>query len=113
MRVEARATARYQRISPYKARLAANLIRGRSVQEAEAILRFTPKKAAALFAKVLRSAVANAENNLNLDRRRLVVSQAYVDEGPTLKRIRPRARGMAHRIRKRTSHITVVVSEKR
>jgi len=111
--VEARAVARYQRISPQKARLAADLIRGRSVQEAEAILRFTPKKAAALMAAVLRSAVANAENNLNLDRRRLVVSQVYVNEGPTLKRIRPRARGMAYRIRKRTSHITVVVSEKR
>lgn len=83
------------------------------MQEAEAILRFTPKKAAALMAAVLRSAVANAENNLNLDRRRLVVSQVYVNEGPTLKRIRPRARGMAYRIRKRTSHITVVVSEKR
>ncbi|HEY8531099.1 MAG TPA: 50S ribosomal protein L22 [Limnochorda sp.] len=111
--MEARAVARYQRISPQKARLAADLIRGRSVQEAEAILRFTPKKAAALMAAVLRSAVANAENNLNLDRRRLVVSQVYVNEGPTLKRIRPRARGMAYRIRKRTSHITVVVSEKR
>lgn len=111
--MEARAVARYQRISAQKARQAADLIRGRSVREAEAILRFTPKKAAELFAAVLRSAVANAENNLNLDRGQLVVSQAYVDEGPTLKRIRPRARGMANRIRKRTSHLTVVVSEKR
>jgi large subunit ribosomal protein L22 len=80
------------------------------VQEALDILRFAPQAASEPVGKVLASAVANAENNKDLDRRTLVVAQAYVDEGPTLKRFRPRAQGRAYRIRKRTSHITVVVS---
>ena len=106
--VEARATAKYLHISPRKA---VDLIRGKKAQEALALLRFIPKKSARLVYKVLKSAVANAENNRGLDVDRLVVSQAFVNPGPTLKRIRPRAMGRAYLIRKRSSHITVVVSE--
>ncbi|MBX6422035.1 50S ribosomal protein L22 [Thermosulfurimonas sp. F29] len=110
--MEARATARYVRISPYKARPVIDLIRGKSVQEALQILEFTPKKAARLIKKVLESAIANAEHNYNMDPDRLYVKRAYVDEGPRWKRIWPRAWGRASRILKRTSHITVVVEEK-
>ncbi len=110
--MEARATARYVRISPYKARPVIDLIRGKDVQEALQILEFTPKKAARLIKKVLESAIANAEHNYNMDPDRLYVKRAYVDEGPRLKRIWPRAWGRASRILKRTSHITVVVEEK-
>lgn len=109
--MEARATAKYVRISPRKARQIINLIRGKKAQEALVILRFIPKKAAGLVYKVLKSAIANAENNWNLDVENLVVSRAYVDQGPTWKRVHPRAFGRAYLIRKRTSHITVVVSE--
>ncbi|MGC8778003.1 MAG: 50S ribosomal protein L22 [Candidatus Caldatribacteriaceae bacterium] len=109
--MEARATAKYLHISPRKARQAVDLIRGKKAQEALALLRFIPKKSARLVYKVLKSAVANAENNRGLDVDRLVVSQAFVNPGPTLKRIRPRAMGRAYLIRKRSSHITVVVSE--
>ncbi len=110
--MEARAVARYVRISPYKARPVIDLIRGKDVQEALQILEFTPKKAARLIKKVLESAIANAEHNYNMDPDRLYVKRAYVDEGPRLKRIWPRAWGRASRILKRTSHITVVVEEK-
>ncbi|HHV93923.1 MAG TPA: 50S ribosomal protein L22 [Firmicutes bacterium] len=110
--MEARAIARYVRISPRKARQVVDLIRGKDVGEALTILRHTPKAASAIVEKTLRSAVANAENNHDMDRDKLYVARAYVDEGPTLMRIRPRARGMAYRIRKRTSHITVVVAER-
>ncbi len=110
--MEARAVARYVRISPYKARLVVDLIRGKPVDEALNILRFTPKKAARLVQKVLESAIANAEHNYQLDPDRLYVKRAYVDEGPRLKRIWPRAFGRASRILKRTSHITIVVEEK-
>lgn len=110
--MEARATAKYVRISPYKARPVIDLIRGKDVQEALNILEFTPKKAARLIKKVLESAIANAEHNYNMDPDRLYVKRAYVDEGPRLKRIWPRAWGRASRILKRTSHITVVVEEK-
>lgn len=110
--MEARATAKYLRISPYKARPVIELIRGKDVQEALNILEFTPKKAARLIKKVLESAIANAEHNYNMDPDRLYVKRAYVDEGPRLKRIWPRAWGRASRILKRTSHITVVVEEK-
>ncbi len=110
--MEARATARYVRISPYKARPVIDLIRGKDVQEALQILEFTPKKAARIIKKVLESAIANAEHNYNMDPDRLYVKRAYVDEGPRLKRIWPRAWGRASRILKRTSHITVVVEEK-
>jgi large subunit ribosomal protein L22 len=90
-----------------------DLIRGKDVREARAILKFTPNKGAELIEKVLRSAVSNAEHNYEMDVDSLVVSRCYVDEGPTLKRFRPRAMGRADAIRKRTSHITVIVSEKK
>ena len=92
-----------------KVRRVVNLIRGRSAQEALDILRFDPHAASTPVAKVVASAVANAENNLDLDPETLWISKAYVDEGPTLKRFRPRAQGRAYRIRKRTSHITIEV----
>ena len=105
----ARAVARYVHMSPTKVRRVVALIKGRPLQEALDILRFTPHAAARPLFKVVASAAANAENNLDLDRDTLVVAAAYADEGPTLKRIRPRAQGRAYRIRKRTSHITVEV----
>lgn len=108
----AQATAKTVRIAARKVRLVIDLIRGKSIAEALAILQFTPRGASPVVAKVLNSAVANAENNFDLDRQDLVVSEAYVNEGPTLKRFRPRAKGSASPINKRTSHITVVVSEK-
>jgi large subunit ribosomal protein L22 len=104
------AQARYVRMTPMKCRRVLDVVRGMPVQEALDILRFQPQAASEPVGKVLASAVANAENNQQLDRQSLVVSQAYVDEGPTLKRFRPRAQGRAYRIRKRTSHITVVVA---
>ena len=107
----ARSSARYVRITPQKARRMVDLIRGLPADEAKTVLRFAPQAASETVGKVLASAVANAENNHGLDADTLVVSSAYVDEGPTLKRFRPRAQGRAFRIRKRTSHITVVVSE--
>lgn len=110
--MQAKAVARNVRIAPRKARLVIDLIRGKSVEEAFAILRFTPRAASPIIEKVLSSAVANAEHNHNMDPSRLVVEKAYVDEGPTMKRYMPRAMGRASRINKRTSHITVVVSEK-
>ena len=105
----ARATAKYVHMSPTKVRRVVELIKGRPVAEALDILRFAPQAAAEPLFKVVASAAANAENNLDLDRDTLVVTAAYADEGPTLKRIRPRAQGRAYRIRKRTSHITVEV----
>lgn len=110
--MESRASAKYVRISPRKARQVVDLIRGKSLDEALNILRFVPKAAATPVEKVVRSAAANAENNFDLNPEDLFVAKIYVDEGPTLKRIRPRARGMADRINKRTSHITVVLSER-
>ena len=107
--MEARAQARYVRVTPMKARRVVDLIRGLPVSEAQAIRRFAPQAASETVGKVLNSAVANATNNHQLNADTLVVSQAYVDEGPTMKRFRPRAQGRAYRIRKRTSHITVVV----
>ena len=107
--MEARAQARYVRVTPMKARRVADLIRGLPVAEAQAVLRFAPQAASKPVGKVLDSAIANAAHNFNLDPTTLVVGQAYVDEGPTMKRFRPRAQGRAYRIRKRTSHITVVV----
>jgi large subunit ribosomal protein L22 len=107
------ATAKYVRISPRKASDVARMIRGKKVAEAKAILSLSPRIAAKLVGKVLASAVANAENNHDLDADDLYVVQAYVDGGPTLKRFKPRAMGRASRIRKRTSHITVCVDEKK
>ncbi|MDI6812566.1 MAG: 50S ribosomal protein L22 [Desulfitobacteriaceae bacterium] len=111
--MQAKAIARYVRISPRKVRQVVDLIRGKHVSEAMAILRFTPKGSTEPVTKVLKSAVANAEHNLELSADDLYVTAVYVDQGPTLKRIKPRAMGRADQIRKRTSHITVVVGEKK
>ncbi len=105
----ARAVARYVRTSPTKVRRVIALVKGLPVQAALDILRFSPQAAAEPLAKVIASAAANAENNHDMDRDTLVVEVATADEGPTLKRIQPRAQGRAYRIRKRTSHITVEV----
>lgn len=109
---EAKAHARFVRIAPRKAQLVADLIRGKKVGEAIAILRHTPKSASPILEKLLNSAIANAEHNNQLDVNNLVVSQVFANQGPTMKRFRPRAMGRASRINKRTSHITLVVSEK-
>ncbi|AVX21802.1 MAG: 50S ribosomal protein L22 [Bacillota bacterium] len=111
--MEAKAVAKYVRISPRKVRQVINVVRGKDVQEAFAILRFMPKAAAREVLKVLKSAVANAEHNYEMDTQSLYISKIFVDQGPTLKRYNPRAMGRADLIRKRTSHITVVVSEKK
>lgn len=110
--MEAKAVARYIRISPVKVRDVINLIRGKNINEALAILKFTPNRASVPVAKVVRSAAANAGHNYEMNEDDLFVFAAYVDQGPTLKRFRPRAYGRANVIRKRTSHITVVVKEK-
>ena len=110
--MESAAKTRFVRISAQKARLVVNLIRGRSVEEALNVLDYTPKKAAGIIAKTLRSAVANAEDQQNVDVDDLYVKRAFVDEGPTQRRIRPRAHGRATPILKRSSHITVIVDEK-
>lgn len=110
--MEARATARHIRIAPRKVRIVVDLIRGKSISEALAILRYVPKRASTVIEKVVKSAVANAEHNLDLSRDDLYVAEAYVDQGPTLKRIQPRQRGQAFPILKRSSHVTVVVREK-
>lgn len=109
---QAKAIARYVRVAPRKVQLVVDLIRGKKVGEAIAILRHTPKSASPIVEKLLNSAIANAEHNYSMDVNSLVVEQAYVNQGPTLKRFRPRAMGRASRINKRTSHITLVVSEK-
>jgi large subunit ribosomal protein L22 len=109
---EAKAIANHVRIAPRKARLVVDLIRGKAVGDAIAILRHTPKASSLIVEKILNSAIANAEHNYSLDPNKLIVSQVYVNEGPTMKRFAPRAMGRASKINKRTSHITVVVSEK-
>jgi len=103
----ARAQVRYANLTPMKARRVVNLIRGRSAADAASILQFSPQAASEPVAKLLASAVANAENNQSLDPATLIVDTIYVDEGPTLKRFQPRAQGRAFRIRKRTCHITI------
>jgi len=110
--MQATANAKFIRIAPRKAQLVIDLIRGKEVGEAIAILRNTPRAASPILEKLLNSAIANAEHNYSLDPNKLVVSQAYVNQGPTMKRFRERAMGRASRINKRTSHITLVVSEK-
>jgi large subunit ribosomal protein L22 len=100
------------RVSPRKARLVVDLVRGKSVDEAATILRFTEKGVAEVVGKVLASAVANAEHNLKVKADTLYVSETFVNEGPTLKRIQPRAMGRAFRIRKRSAHITIVVKQR-
>ena len=109
-KLSARATAKFVRVTPMKARRVIDLIRGKDAADALNILRFAPQAASEPVSKVLASAIANAENNLDLDPRTLVVTAAYADEGPTLKRFRPRAQGRAFRVRKRTSHITIEVT---
>ncbi|HEO8099382.1 TPA: 50S ribosomal protein L22 [Streptococcus agalactiae] len=108
----AKAMARTVRVSPRKTRLVLDLIRGKNVADAIAILKFTPNKAARVIEKTLNSAIANAENNFGLEKANLVVSEIFANEGPTMKRFRPRAKGSASPINKRTTHVTVVVSEK-
>jgi large subunit ribosomal protein L22 len=112
MAQEAKAVARYIRIPARKVRLVVDLIRGKKVGEAVAILRHTPRSASPVLEKLLNSAVANAEHNYQLDVNKLVITEAYVNEGPTLKRYQPRSQGRAFSIFKRSSHITLVVSEK-
>jgi len=109
--MEVRAVTRYVRISPRKARLVTELVKGKPVEEALTTLKFVPKKGARLVRKTLRSAVANAEHNPNIDVDTLYVKRIYVDEGPSMKRWRPRAMGRATRILKRSSHITVILDE--
>ena len=109
---EAKATATHIRITPRKARLVLDLIRGKDVGEAIAILRHTPKAASPIIEKLLNSAIANAEHNYQLSTSNLKVTKAFANEGPTMKRFQPRSQGRAFRINKRTSHITLVVSEK-
>ncbi len=110
--MDAKAIVRFSRIAPRKARQVIDMIRGKKVGDAQTILKFTPRFAAEIIGKVLNSAIANAENNHKMNRERLYVSEAYVDQGPTLKRFMPRAQGRASAIHKRTSHITIVVAEK-
>jgi large subunit ribosomal protein L22 len=110
--MEAKAVARHVRVAPRKAQAVADLIRGKSYPEALTILQFTSRRASEVVEKVVRSAGANAKNNFDLNPQDLLVAEAYVDQGPTMKRVMPRARGMADRIRKRTSHITVVLRER-
>ena len=110
--MESKAIAKYIRISPRKVNIVLDLIRGKEVGEAVAILRHTPKAASEVLEKLLKSAVANAENNYDMNIDNLYVSEAYANQGPTLKRFRPRAQGRGVRILKRTSHITLAVKEK-
>lgn len=110
--MEAKAVAKYIRIAPRKIRVVMDLIRGKNIGEAFAILKYTPKVGADVIEKVLKSAVANAEHNNDMNVDNLFISAAYADQGPTLKRIHPRSRGQAFKILKRSSHVTVVVKER-
>lgn len=109
---EGRAVLRHARVSSRKAKLVIDLIRNKSIDEAYAILKYTPRNAAAILEKMLKSAESNAVNNNGLDRDNLFVAEVYATEGPTMKRIQPRAQGRAFRIRKRTSHLTLVLRER-
>ena len=110
--MEARAELKYARISPRKVKIVLDLIRNKQCDYALAVLRHTPKAACEYLEKLLRSAMANAENNYNMDTKRLYIAECYVGQGPILKRIRPRAQGRAYRIDKKTSHVTLVLKEK-
>ncbi|MBO4355589.1 MAG: 50S ribosomal protein L22 [Clostridia bacterium] len=110
--MEARAYLKYARISPRKVQIVLDLIRNKPVDLAIAILKNTPKSACEPVLKLLKSAVANAENNFEMDKNQLYVSECFVCPGPIMKRIRPRAQGRAFRVRKRSSHVTIVVKEK-
>jgi large subunit ribosomal protein L22 len=110
--MEIRAAARFVRISPRKVRLVMGQVRGKPVEEALNLLSFAPQRGAGIVKKLIHSAVANAQENASMDVDSLYIARIYADEGPTLKRWRPRALGRATRIRKRTSHLTVVLGEK-
>lgn len=110
--MEAKAHAKYVRMSPRKVQVVLDLIRGKDTKEALAILNNTPRAAASVVEKVLKSAIANAENNYQMDTDKLYVAETYANQGPTLKRFQPHAQGRAFRILKRSSHITVVVKER-
>ena len=107
-----RATAKYIRVTPRKVKIVVDLIRGKQVDQALAILAYTPKSAAPSVEKLLNSAIANAENNLEMDRSSLYVAEAYANQGPTLKRYWARSHGRADMIKKHTSHITIVLDQK-
>ena len=109
---EAKATLKYARISARKVKIVADLIREKNVSDALAMVKYTPKAASEIIEKILKSAIANAENNHNMNSQNLYVAEIYANQGPTLKRIRPAAKGSAVRIRKRTSHITIVLRER-
>ena len=109
---EARAELKYARISARKVKIVADLVRGKNVDEALAIMKFTPKASTEILEKLLKSAIANAENNHGMKHEKLYVAEIYANQGPTLRRIRPAAKGSAVRIRKRTSHITIVLKER-
>ena len=109
--MEARAELRFARISARKAKIVLDLIKGKEVHEALAILKYTNKAASPIVSKLLKSAIANATNNHSMNESKLVVSEAVANQGPTMKRISPRAQGRAYRIRKRTSHIKIVLKE--
>src|ERR1044071_1455857 len=111
--MQTQAVLKFVRLSPQKARLVADLVRGKKVDEALNILKFSNKKAARVLKKVLDSAIANAENNNGADVDELKVQEIFIDEGPTMKRIMPRAQGSADRIKKRTSHVTIRVSDEK
>ena len=108
---EGRATLKYARISSRKIKIVADLIKGKNAIEAMNLLKFTPKAGSSILAKLLKSAMSNAENNNNLSTDKLVVSEVYANQGPTMKRLMPKAQGRGARIRKRTSHVTVVLRE--
>jgi len=107
-----RATAKFIRLSSTKARIVMEQIKGKSVAEALAVLTYSPRYASSVIIKLLKSAVANAENNLGLDAGGLYVEEVIANQGPTLKRIRPKAKGMAYRIKKRTSHLSIILNER-
>ena len=110
--IKAVASLKYARIAPRKVKIVADLLRGKNADEALAIVKFAPKASAEILEKVLKSAIANAENNHYMKKENLYVAEIFANQGPSLKRIRPAAKGSAHRIRKRTSHITIVLKEK-
>ena len=110
--MEAKATAKYVRMSPSKLKPVTDLVRGKDLNEALTILKFTSGKGAELVEKVVQSAAANAENNNGMNRENLYVAECYANKGPTMKRVRPRAQGRAYRIEKRMSHITIVLNER-
>ncbi len=110
--LQASATLKYARISSRKVKIVADLIRGKDADEALAIVKFTPKASSEVIEKLLKSAIANAENNHGMKHEKLYIAEIYANQGPTLRRIRPAAKGSAVRIRKRTSHITIVLKER-